>query len=750
MILLGGLIAASVTFGTALLIHTRYNQTVTESKRQLRSLSLVLGDQVERSFQAIEVVQNMAIGRMNAAGMTSAPALKAIGSSLEWNDILKDWAATSSNIRSLAIIDDAGNVVNSSRMWPIPAVNVADRDYFQAPKGDGGSTTFISQPVQARATQAWTVFVSRRLVSPDGTFIGLLTASILLEDLETFYRSISTDDDMAIALFRRDGTLIARFPRVDALLGKVYTGQNTVLDTVRSSSEKVARQTSMIDGIDRYIAGKALDRVPLIVSVSSTVKGALSSWRYQAIQMIIAALLVDLAVLIASVLVLSRFRSSERTAREAGYLARHDALTGLPNRLLFNEQIEVAAARFRRSGERYAVLVADLDRFKDVNDALGHMVGDDLLRAVSALLTPVLGADDTLARTGGDEFAIIQSSIRSRDDVESLAAKLAKALAGPFDIRGNQILIGLSIGAAIMPETGTDSERLLRSADLALHRAKATGRRAFQMFSPEMEAALSTRRLLERDLRQALVHDQLELFYQPLVNLRTQRVEAFEALIRWKHPEQGYISPADFIPIAEETGLIGPIGEWVLATACKEATTWPSSIRVSVNLSPVQFRFGSIVSGVWNALQSSDLRPDRLEIEITESVSLEEHSSAGDALHQLKALGASIALDDFGTGYSSLSYLRKFPFDKIKIDRSFVQEMETSSDCAAIVGSTVSLAGRLGMVTTAEGVETVEQLNALRALGCTQVQGYLISRPMSADRVPAFLASKPPRLELVA
>jgi diguanylate cyclase (GGDEF)-like protein len=388
------------------------------------------------------------------------------------------------------------------------------------------------------------------------------------------------------------------------------------------------------------------------------------------------------------------------------------------------------------------VLCLDLDHFKSVNDTLGHPVGDELLRAVSQRLTQCLGGDDVVARLGGDEFAVIQMAIGAPNDAGTLASQLIEVVSRPYDIAGHEVLIGVSIGIAVAPGDGVTADELLRNADLALYRAKAEGRGAFHFFEPEMDRQVQARRALEIDLRKAYSNDEFELYYQPLVNLESGEVSGFEALLRWHHPERGMVSPVEFIPLAEEIGLIVQIGEWVLRQACAEAATWPDDIKVAVNLSPVQFRSRTLVQVVLSALAYSRLSPDRLELEITESVLLGDNEANLATLHQLRELGARISMDDFGTGYSSLRYLRSFPFDKIKIDQSFVRDMVERPDCVAIVRAVAGLGLSLGIATTAEGVETQAQLQRVRAEGCTEVQGYLFSRPIPASGIAAVLATR--------
>ena len=431
---------------------------------------------------------------------------------------------------------------------------------------------------------------------------------------------------------------------------------------------------------------------------------------------------------------------TERRQAEAKivHMARHDGLTNLPNRVQFREQMEQALTRVDRD-ESVAVLYLDLDRFKGVNDTLGHPIGDALLCAVTERLGKLVRSTDTVARLGGDEFAILQVGSAQPTGATALANRIIETIAVPFDIGGHQIVIGTSIGVVLAPSDGNEPDQLLKNADMALYRAKADGRGMYHFFQPEMDAQMQARRMLELDLRKALAAGEFELHYQPKIDLATNEVGGFEALVRWRHPTRGMIPPMEFIPLAEEIGLIVPLGEWVLKEACSEAARWDNKLSVAVNLSAAQFRNSTLVLPVISALGASGLPASRLELEITETVLLQDTATVLESLHQLHDLGVRISMDDFGTGYSSLSYLRMFPFDRIKIDRSFVAELGKNNDCVAIIRAVVSLSGSLGMATTAEGVETEQQLAILRAEGCTQAQGYLFSKPVPASEVPAVL-----------
>lgn len=428
---------------------------------------------------------------------------------------------------------------------------------------------------------------------------------------------------------------------------------------------------------------------------------------------------------------------SVRAAEQITFMARHDPLTGLCNRTLLREKLEHEMT-FSRSRRPIAIACIDLDHFKDVNDTLGHPVGDQLLKAVTDRIQACVRSADTLARFGGDEFVVLMADTSSREKAGLVAGRIIDAVALPFDLGGHRVEIGASIGLALSPGDGTTADALISHADLALYRAKADGRGVFRFFESEMDVKKQERRRLEMELRQAVRLEQFEVYYQPEIDVPTETLLGFEALLRWHHPERGLVSPNDFLPLAEETGLIVAIGEWVLRRACRDAATWPGNLKVAVNVSGAQFKSRALAHTVISALAESGLNPARLEVEITESVLLADTEFALATLHHIKSLGVQIAMDDFGTGYSSLSYLRLFPFDKIKIDQSFVNELSLDGDAAAIVRAVIALGASLGITTIAEGVETEGQMRALIAEGCNEAQGYLIGRPTPASELEQF------------
>jgi diguanylate cyclase (GGDEF)-like protein len=435
--------------------------------------------------------------------------------------------------------------------------------------------------------------------------------------------------------------------------------------------------------------------------------------------------------------VTERKRADEKIA----HLAHYDALTDLPNRVLFRQQLENALNKVQ-PGEQLAVLYIDIDEFKSVNDALGHSVGDELLKAVALRLRGCLRETDVAARLGGDEFAVIQTAVKRPSDTTQLVERIYQAIREPYDCAGHLVTTDASIGIALASDDGADLDQLLKNADLAMYGAKADGRRTYRFFEVGMDERVKTRRILELELRQAIMDGGFEVFYQPLLNLQDNKISGCEALLRWRHPKRGMISPSEFIPIAEETGLINALGDWVLSTACIEAASWPDHIRIAVNVSPIQFKSQTLALNVATALAVSGLSACRLELEITEAVLIRDDEAALALLHQLRELGVRIALDDFGTGYSSLSYLQRFPFDKIKIDRCFVKDIVGPAGSSSIVQAVVNIAAARNMTTTAEGVETERQMEWLRDLGCTEMQGFLFSPAISAAEIRRLLLSR--------
>ena len=489
----------------------------------------------------------------------------------------------------------------------------------------------------------------------------------------------------------------------------------------------------MDDGT-RIVAVQPLAEYPLVVNVSLSKGLVLADWWRFAGTMALGTLCAVLCfglLLRAIILQLRRLERSEDTLR---YFAHYDDLTKLVNRFVFQQRLEDALLLAKRSGRGLAVLCLDLDRFKSVNDTRGHATGDRLLAEVSARMRAAVRDLDTVARTGGDEFAIVQTLVDQPSGAESLALRLTSAISKPYDIDGQRCVIGVSIGIAVYPTNGTTVAELQRNADTALYRAKADGRRRHRFFEPGMDRRQQDKFFLEQELRDAMETGQLELVYQPIVDAVSRQVRAVEALLRWRHPERGLIAPGEFIEIAETSGLITQIGYWVLETACAEVSDWPDGVQLSVNLSPMQVREGDLVTRISDILDRTGLAPERLSLEVTEGLLLEGTEHAQYTMTALRKLGVRFSLDDFGTAHAGLSYLRAFPFDTIKIDKSFVQEACTRREAHAIVEAILVMSRGLELKVVAEGVETEEQLRLMRKLGCNLVQGYLTGKAVPAEQ----------------
>ncbi|MFN5666545.1 putative bifunctional diguanylate cyclase/phosphodiesterase, partial [Bradyrhizobium sp.] len=555
------------------------------------------------------------------------------------------------------------------------------------------------------------VLIEERLTS-DGGIVGLRVDITELKQREASFRLLFDGNPVPMILCALDGERILAVN--DAAIA--HYGY------VRAEFEKMTiKSLQAFDAELPWAAGRSSD------------EQAARTWKHVRAD----GTLIDLAIYSrqlmhgdqpAMLLALMDITERKRAEARLAFMAQHDSLTGLPNRNLLRQQMDEMLQHTRRSTDKVAVLMLGLDNFKAVNETLGHGIGDKLLRAVAKRLRSTLREEDALARLNSDEFTIVQGGVMRPEDAVLLARRILDAISEPYLLEGHSVVIGASIGIAMSPGDGEDSEKLLKSADMALSRAKSDFRGTFSFFEAEMDARAQSRRKIEIDLRDAIQNEGLQPYYQPLVDLSSGRITGLEALVRWPHPERGMISPGEFIPVAEETGLINPLGSLMLHRACMDAAQWPDDVRVAVNLSPLQFRTGNLLALVTDALRQSGLPARRLELEITETLLLEKSSQVLATLHALRALGVRMSMDDFGTGYSSLSYLRSFPFDKIKIDQSFVRDLGANPDAQAIVRSIVSLGVGLGVTITAEGVETEAELSCLRAEGCHEGQGFLFSR----------------------
>jgi diguanylate cyclase (GGDEF)-like protein/PAS domain S-box-containing protein len=987
--LCGGLLVAAIFAGTIMMIDEFRERALSNSERELENTVMLLARHFEQQFDDSETVAAEVIAQMQISDTTSPEIFRERMSTPQAHHMLQSKVGALSYIGDVAIFDSEGKLINWSRPLPVPDISIVDRDYFRTFKSSPQSEPILAEPARSYVDGNWTTVIAHRLSGPGGVFLGVMSRRIDPVNYERFFASLTLGEGAAIAMFHRDGTMLARYPHIDSMIGQKFKNAPLLHKVLTLGGAQTLRITSPVDGQDRLGAGAGLNHFPIVVIATNTASAALADWRAQTRFLVTAAALSACVIALMLYLIIRQINRQRReaqqrlesekqrldtalnnmtqglvlydasariltfnqryidmynlstdvvkpgchyyeliqhrkdtgsydgdvrafcdpimrdvaqgkvnrrimesgdgrafevvnkplthggwvatiediterrkleqerdrnqaflreiidhiptqiTVKDAGdrryvlvnsvaetqfglsrddivgksvselfpeeharlvtaeddralqsreglfidehlrqtklfgprfitskriairdsageprylinvvedvterrradekiaHLAHYDALTDLPNRVLFREQIE-RELRKTNQGERFALLYIDIDEFKGINDSLGHHVGDELLKAVAARIRGCIKPGDLIARLGGDEFAVIQTGIGSTADVEDFVTRVYDAIRQPCQCLGHQLSTDASIGIALAPRDGTELDQLIKHADLAMYAAKAGGRRIHRFFEPAMDASAKARLTMEQDLRQALVDGSFELHYQPLVDLRRDEVTGCEALLRWRHPERGMISPAEFIPVAEDTGLINELGDWVLRTACAEAATWPDHVRLAVNVSPVQLKCQTLALKIAGALAATGLKASRLELEITEAVLIRDDEAALAILHQLRAVGVRIALDDFGTGFSSLSYLKRFPFDKIKIDRCFVSDISEADGSSSIVQAVVNIAAALHMTTTAEGVETEAQRELLRRLGCNEMQGYLFSAPKPAAQV---------------
>ncbi|WP_081739599.1 EAL domain-containing protein [Methylobacterium sp. 10] len=714
------------------LLYWRYNREFFEAQANSKIISELLASQAGRVMQALNLSHRSVSDYIDRAGVRSTVELQRLTGERPTYEYLRLVELAVSPLQGVLIADAEGKVRAISKSYvttDYPHSSIQGRDYYEYYANGGNEESYIGKSIQNRHDGEWTIPISYKISGPDDRFIGLVICAIPLKYFENYYQSIKSNSNVTVSLHRIDGTLLA----------SSLTEEDRSAVTSGNSPLNPAGYVVLPSG-NQIVSTSLVDDAPLFVRVTSPVSQALSSWFRELIIGIIIALILNLSILIAVFLALKQLQTAKNLVLVERFAARHDVLTGLPNRFYFQEQIEIFYTQAIQAGKSFALILFDVDHFKEVNDTFGHKAGDDLLRIIALRLIEWNDQGKFLARLGGDEFAVIDVGGTTVGICNDVGASLVHALRQPFIVKGRHVMTSASIGVAMASPHEKSSEVLFDNADLALYHAKASGRGKHILFSDQLRDDELENRALALDLQEAFEAKSLLLVYQPIVDLRLKKVVGFEALLRWNDPKRGMVPPAKFIPVAEDTRLIIPLGEWVLVQACREAMAWPSEIYVAVNLSPVQLRFSDVRVQVEAALANTKLQATRLEVEITESVQLDSGGS-GQTLHDLRAMGVGVSLDDFGTGYASLSYLRSFPFDRIKIDQSFVREMLISKNSAAIVDTAVYLADRMDIVVTGEGVETVEQIERLRKIGCTKAQGFLIGRPMPAEDVQVFLRS---------
>ncbi len=738
LIFLGLLTALAALIGAGILVVRGHTDDFAKAEGDLANLALALQERTDGVFKAIEGVLHDVVGRIPQACLR-ASEFDGFAASQATKAVLVGASCALPAIIRIDLVNARGRLVGTSKPRAIAGpIYLTGTSYYQALSTDPSLTLYLSEPMKIRATGRRVLSLAQSIKDTEGNFLGLIVSTIDLSHFETIYKEHLKARSLAITLYRRDGIILAHGPNPERVLGRRIWKPDTPLQRmIAKNSPTLIRDVSWIDRQERLVALHPLAHYPGGIAVSRAIAELMAGRRLEARLIGFIAYLMDATINTASLLGLKHVRTGILRAASESYLSRHDILTRLPNRMLFLEELKRTFVVSQRTGRDFALHLLDLNRFKDINDGYGHAAGDEIIQTVARRLRERLRKSDLLARIGGDEFAIIQRPLRGRQQVVDLIMAVQAAMKTPCTAGGTEIDVGLSMGAALASSDGKTSTELMRAADVALYAAKSDSSSGYRLYDVNIKDSRAERRALEGALKSALDNTEFELFYQPILDLATNQMWGCEALVRWKHPTKGMISPLHFIPAAEESGLIASIGDWILEEACATAMTWERPLKVAVNLSPVQFQRRDVFASVKQALDKSGMPADRLVLEITESVKLTEEATA--TLKRLKGLGASIALDDFGTGYASMSYLRSFPFDKIKIDQSFVRGMMESSDSRAIIKATIGLANDLKMSTTAEGVETEEQLKALRLAGASQAQGYLIAKPMTREAIAAII-----------
>jgi len=660
-----------------------------------------------------------------------------------------------------AVIVNPDGKLRSATAEPHPgSIDLGDRDYFRVHLDGRFHGLYIGQPIVGRILGALVLPISRRVDAKDGTFLGVIAVLISPSSLTPLPKSIDLGPHGVMTLTGLDDIVRSRFS-ADSPDGTIGIGSSIAGGSRPAVIEEGAQgayvRASVIDGITRMFTYGRVGSRPLVVTVGLELDRELAGWRSLAAMIVAMALAATLLLSgLAAYLIRQIFRDATTarvTALELSHSAEHDFLTGLPNRMLLNDRVSQAVAVAERHRTKVAVLFLDLDGFKHINDSLGHPIGDKLLQSIAKRLVACVRRADTVSRQGGDEFIALLAEVQRPEDAAVLARKMLQAVAEAHPIDRHDLHITTSIGVSVYPDDGLDAETLIKNADTAMYQAKENGRHGFQFFTPAMNVRAVERQVIEEGLRRALERHEFSLRYQPKINLKTGAITGVEALLLWTHPTRGLVSPAEFVPVAEDCGLILPIGAWVLREACDQARAWLDeglpATTMAVNVSAIQFRDENFLENLFAILSETSLEPRFLELELTESLLMKHAESAASILQALRRIGVQVAIDDFGTGYSSLGYLRKFPLDALKIDQSFVRQISIAGEDPAIVIAVIAMARSLKLRVVAEGVETLEELEFLRAHHCDEAQGYYFSRPVPARQFARLLQTGIPEASAV-
>ena len=854
----GAILIAAVAAGTGLVVDRSRDKAIQISRNELESLALLLARHFDRQVRDFEAVQESVARKLDGGKGTPEEFSQRL-STESIHELLQAKVNESLDFSGVNIFNAKGDHINSSERWPVPPTNISDRAYFKTLESGASPSPLIIELVQGRLSSGKTVVLARKIANSRGEFVGLVTRGAPPAMFESFLSSVVLRRGASITLHHTDGTILARFPHVEGLVGRSLANV-PIFSQMLWADFHSTTVNSPIDGEEKLVSARRLDSYPLLVVATMPISTVLADWRTQTRSLIGAACLAGIVIGLMLWFITRHLRTQHRrldvavsnmkqalllfdkserlvvcnkrytqmfglssdvvkrgckfrdliqhrkdtgsfvgdvdtycdsvrqslksahrleitvetpdgrwmqvvnqplpeggwvatledvteqriSEQRTEYLAKFDPLTNLPNRATFLHHLDIELSKC--SNERQlAVLFLDVDEFKTVNDTLGHHIGDQLLRSLAQKLQSSLKQNEFVARIGGDEFAIAASGVQTPEAISSLLERVYEAIRQSHECGAHQIVSDSSIGIAFAPKDGVDCDQILQNADLAMYEAKCSGRRTYRFFEKSMESKAKERRAIETDLRQAITNQELEIYYQPIVSLSDNQIIGCEALARWNHETRGFVSPADFIPVAEKSGLIHSLGEFVLRRACSEAAGWPAGLKLSVNVSPIQLRSETFPLKVVSALADSGLPANQLELEITEAALIDDDEAALRILHELRSIGVRIALDDFGTGYSSLSYLRRFPFDKIKIDRSFISDLAKPDGSSAIIKAVVAIASERKIATTAEGVETDEQREKLSQLGCIEMQGFLFSRPKPAADLRALMSEHPPK-----